>query len=74
MSLYCQSKLCNVLFAREFQRRYGHEGISAFAVHPGVIDTEFARNSRLLKILSPTITRLIKVKKGCSFQTSDLNV
>lgn len=34
--LYPQSKVVNILFTKELQRRYGDKGINAYAVHPGV--------------------------------------
>jgi NAD(P)-dependent dehydrogenase (short-subunit alcohol dehydrogenase family) len=41
---YGDSKLMNLMFAREFNRRYGPSGIVANALHPGVIATELARD------------------------------
>jgi retinol dehydrogenase-12 len=48
---YGRSKLCNALFAREFQNRFRDLGITCVAVHPGIISTGlwstsfgFARN------------------------------
>ena len=38
---YAQSKLANILFARELARRY--PAITVVAVHPGVVDTELWR-------------------------------
>jgi len=43
MTRYGQSKLANILFARELQKRYGEKGITAVAVHPGVVNTELYR-------------------------------
>jgi NAD(P)-dependent dehydrogenase (short-subunit alcohol dehydrogenase family) len=40
---YARSKTANVLFAVEFDRRHKASGLSATAVHPGVIETELAR-------------------------------
>lgn len=40
MSVYRQTKLCNVLFARELNRRYGETGIRAYAVNPGLVATD----------------------------------
>ncbi|MHC1481305.1 SDR family NAD(P)-dependent oxidoreductase [Frateuria aurantia] len=34
---YAQSKLANVLFTVELDRRYGGEGVHAYAVHPGIV-------------------------------------
>jgi NAD(P)-dependent dehydrogenase (short-subunit alcohol dehydrogenase family) len=34
---YAQSKRANVLFTVELDRRYRHEGVRAFAAHPGVV-------------------------------------
>jgi NAD(P)-dependent dehydrogenase (short-subunit alcohol dehydrogenase family) len=41
---YGRSKTANVLFAVEFDRRHKARGLSATAVHPGVIETELGRH------------------------------
>ena len=41
---YGRSKTANVLFAVEFDRRHRGSGLSATAVHPGVIRTELGRH------------------------------
>jgi retinol dehydrogenase-12 len=41
---YGVSKLCNILFAREIARRWAGSGISAYALHPGVIATDIWRS------------------------------
>jgi WW domain-containing oxidoreductase len=41
---YGQSKLANLLFARELGRRFGGTGRTATAVHPGVIKTNLGRH------------------------------
>ncbi|PSC68474.1 WW domain-containing oxidoreductase [Micractinium conductrix] len=45
-SSYGQSKLANVLFAKELARRLGEEGspVKAFCLHPGVIKTNLQRH------------------------------
>jgi NAD(P)-dependent dehydrogenase (short-subunit alcohol dehydrogenase family) len=40
---YGRSKTANVLFAVEFDRRHGRQGVRATAVHPGGIQTELGR-------------------------------
>ncbi len=42
--VYARSKGCNILFTRELARRAAGAGIAAFAVHPGVVATRFARD------------------------------
>ncbi|HEX4340619.1 MAG TPA: SDR family oxidoreductase [Polyangiaceae bacterium] len=42
---YGQSKLANLLFAKELARRLGDRGQSANAVDPGAIDTNLARHT-----------------------------
>lgn len=42
---YADSKLANILFTRELQRRHGARGIAAVAFHPGAIATNFAAGS-----------------------------
>jgi NAD(P)-dependent dehydrogenase (short-subunit alcohol dehydrogenase family) len=55
MTLYAQSKLANVMYTHELQRRYGEMGIVAYSLHPGVVDTELARH------FNPTLQRIGKV-------------
>ena len=45
MIAYGQSKTANVLFAVEADRRYQHDGIRAFALHPGaILETDLGRH------------------------------
>jgi len=39
---YCMAKLDNILFTRELARRVTADGIIAQAMHPGVVDSNFA--------------------------------
>ena len=41
---YEQSKLANVLFTRELARRLKGTGVTAYALHPGVVATELGRH------------------------------
>jgi NAD(P)-dependent dehydrogenase (short-subunit alcohol dehydrogenase family) len=41
---YSQSKLANVLFTKELARRNEGSGVTAYALHPGVIHTELGRH------------------------------
>lgn len=41
MGTYGKSKLMNVLFTKELNRRFHSQGISAVAFHPGVVRTNF---------------------------------
>lgn len=40
---YAQSKLANILFAREFSKRMKKIGVAAYAVHPGVVKSDLGR-------------------------------
>jgi NAD(P)-dependent dehydrogenase (short-subunit alcohol dehydrogenase family) len=42
MRAYCQAKLANLLFTLELARRVAADGIVAQAMHPGVVDSNFA--------------------------------
>ncbi len=42
--VYAESKLANILFARELARREAEHGLSVFAVHPGVVASRFAQD------------------------------
>src|SRR5215831_13647456 len=41
---YGRSKTANILFAVAFDKRHGHRGVRAAAVHPGAIQTELGRH------------------------------
>ncbi len=42
VAAYGRAKLANILYTRELARRVGPDGITAQAMHPGVVDTNFA--------------------------------
>src|SRR5262249_38085268 len=50
-SSYGRSKLANLLFAFELQRRSGGSGLLSVAVHPGVIATNFIKVGPLKPLL-----------------------
>jgi NAD(P)-dependent dehydrogenase (short-subunit alcohol dehydrogenase family) len=54
---YRASKLANVLFTRELARRWGPLGVSAAAVHPGMVRSSFGRSGpaavRLVAFYTP---------------------
>lgn len=54
---YCVSKLANVLFTRELARRWAGSGVTAYALHPGVVATGIWR--RLPGPLRWIITRFM---------------
>ncbi|XP_070490473.1 retinol dehydrogenase 12-like [Chironomus tepperi] len=41
---YGQSKLSNILFARELGKRLEGSGVTANSLHPGIVNTELSRN------------------------------
>lgn len=41
MKAYGTAKLCNIYFTRLLAERYADKGITSFAVHPGVVNTNF---------------------------------
>jgi NAD(P)-dependent dehydrogenase (short-subunit alcohol dehydrogenase family) len=47
---YAQSKLANVLFTYELARRLDGTGVTANAVHPGVVATNIGANSKLSRL------------------------
>ena len=42
---YGEAKLCNILFTRELQKRYGAQGLHAVAFEPGIVRSNFASES-----------------------------
>ena len=52
---YAVSKLCNVLFTQELARRLTGTGVTAYALHPGVVASDIWR--RVPRLARPFITR-----------------
>jgi retinol dehydrogenase-12 len=48
LQAYEQSKLCNVLFTTELDRRLSGTGMRAFAADPGLVKTDIGRKSKSL--------------------------
>ena len=42
MKVYANSKLANIYFTRQLHNRFHEKGITAYALHPGVVRTNFA--------------------------------
>jgi NAD(P)-dependent dehydrogenase (short-subunit alcohol dehydrogenase family) len=58
LTQYQKTKLCNVLFTHEFNRRYMKKGVIAYAMDPGLVNTTIgARNSAGLAKLVWNIRR-----------------
>ncbi len=66
---YSTTKLENILFTRELARRWGPDGVSAAAIHPGVVRTRFGSGStRLIRLAlaSPLKYLLRSATKGAN--------
>ncbi len=63
MSIYGQSKLANVLFTYELARRLAGTGVTANAVHPGMVATNFAANNGLLGRLARPVMNLMSISE-----------
>jgi NAD(P)-dependent dehydrogenase (short-subunit alcohol dehydrogenase family) len=57
MQVYGKSKLANILFTRELARRLAGSGVTANALHPGFVGSNFGRNNGLLGRVSMTLLR-----------------
>ena len=60
---YAVSKLCNVLFTQELARRLDGSGVTAHALHPGVVASDIWR--RVPRLVRPLITaRMLTTEEG----------
>ena len=58
ITAYGASKLCNLLFALEFHRKYSERGVSCNAIHPGnLLPTNLMRGAGFLYRLSLILAR-----------------
>jgi len=55
---YAASKLASILFTTELDRRYHDTGITARALHPGVVATNFGRGNDSPRWMGPMMTIL----------------
>ncbi|EDS35775.1 short-chain dehydrogenase [Culex quinquefasciatus] len=70
VTAYCQSKLANVLFTGELARRLEGTGVTAYAVHPGTVNTELPRHMGSLfflfehKFIKPILSLAFKTPRS----------
>jgi NAD(P)-dependent dehydrogenase (short-subunit alcohol dehydrogenase family) len=55
---YAASKLANVLFTLELDRRLGDRGVTARALHPGVVRTSFGKSAESSRWMGVLMTML----------------
>ncbi|XP_040916544.1 retinol dehydrogenase 12 [Toxotes jaculatrix] len=60
---YCQSKLANVLFARELARRLKGTNVTVNSVHPGTVNSDLTRHSTLMMIFMTVFSMFIKTPR-----------
>jgi NAD(P)-dependent dehydrogenase (short-subunit alcohol dehydrogenase family) len=68
LKVYANVKLFNILFTRSLAERYGNKGIYAFALHPGMVRTNFGSGYTGLIKLGMKIVKplMISPEKGAS--------
>ncbi|XP_077416210.1 retinol dehydrogenase 12 isoform X2 [Vanacampus margaritifer] len=60
---YCQSKLANVLFARELARRLKGSSVTVNSVHPGTVNSDLTRHSTLMMIFFTVLSVFLKTPR-----------
>ncbi|CAN9501955.1 unnamed protein product [Ophioblennius macclurei] len=60
---YCQSKLANVLFARELARRLKGTNVTVNSVHPGTVNSDLTRHSTLMTIFFTVFSIFLKTPR-----------
>ena len=70
---YGQSKLANILFAREFAKRYADTGITITSFHPGVVNTGLGRdlNQRVADFVSQYLLSPAKAAETIVYLAED---
>lgn len=57
---YAQSKLANILFARELALRLEGAGVVSHAVHPGLVATGIWKANWFLRMIAPVLSRTMR--------------
>ena len=70
MRAYGRSKLANILFTRHLARRLAGTGVTANALHPGVVRTQIAQRNLFAKVIGQLIMWAIAVPASKGAQTS----
>lgn len=68
---YAQSKLANILFTKELAKRLeaaGHNEVTTYSLHPGVISTELGRN---VNLLFPGLRTIVRTLVGWAMKTPE---
>ncbi|KAM9786708.1 retinol dehydrogenase 12 isoform X2 [Syngnathus typhle] len=60
---YCQSKLANVLFARELARRLKGSNVTVNSLHPGTVNSDLTRHSTLMMIMFSLLSVFLKTPR-----------
>ncbi|XP_057714802.1 retinol dehydrogenase 12 isoform X1 [Corythoichthys intestinalis] len=60
---YCQSKLANVLFARELARRLKGSNVTVNSLHPGTVNSDLTRHSTLMMIFFNVLSVFLKTPR-----------
>ena len=68
--IYGQSKLANILFTYELARRLAGSGVTANALHPGFVATDFAKNNGVIGRLFRVVTRPFSLNSDQGAQTT----
>ncbi|MES1908801.1 MAG: hypothetical protein MHM6MM_001671 [Cercozoa sp. M6MM] len=69
VGFYCFTKLLNIMFSNELNRRLTHTRMRSVAVHPGVANTEFVGHfipSWLHELVSPGIDLVARSTSDCA--------
>eukprot|EP00603_Paraphysomonas_imperforata_P007423 CAMPEP_0114429044 /NCGR_PEP_ID=MMETSP0103-20121206/9263_1 /TAXON_ID=37642 ORGANISM="Paraphysomonas imperforata, Strain PA2" /NCGR_SAMPLE_ID=MMETSP0103 /ASSEMBLY_ACC=CAM_ASM_000201 /LENGTH=361 /DNA_ID=CAMNT_0001598329 /DNA_START=104 /DNA_END=1189 /DNA_ORIENTATION=+ len=72
---YGQSKLSNILFARELSDRFSSSGLSSNSLHPGVIQTELMRhaNNDITSLLPTALADFVLYVENLSYNLLFMN-
>jgi NAD(P)-dependent dehydrogenase (short-subunit alcohol dehydrogenase family) len=60
MQAYMDSKLANCLYANELNRRLAGTGVIVNSLHPGVIDSELGRDSKMIRFTLAMMKSMLK--------------
>jgi NAD(P)-dependent dehydrogenase (short-subunit alcohol dehydrogenase family) len=70
--IYSQTKLAQIVYTYKFNSLYKDKGVECFACHPGIVNSQFLRNSIATRVARVFLGQIMKSPKLGAYTTITL--